>query len=173
MAQRCEELQCSQERMATVVSQDGDISHQLKLHQSDMITLQGSYEASPVNSTQFTIRTAQGTIGPTITECTTDIELHKEGQIIPNYILLAHLPTSFNVNVLLYHCHFRIWRSFVLWPSLTGLHMKHRCSLSIITIACLLIRWQKKGVSATSSFNADLISKLQIAPITRINTGQT
>lgn len=83
------------------------------------------------HSTQLTIRTAQGTTGPTITECTTYSKLHREGQIIPNYILLVHLHTSLNINVLLDHCHFKIWRSFVLWPGFTRLHLKHRYSLSI------------------------------------------
>lgn len=75
MAQRCEELRCSQETMATAVSQEGDIPHQLKLHQSHRIQLQGSYEASPVKkiNTQITTRSAQGTTGPTITECTTKL----------------------------------------------------------------------------------------------------
>lgn len=125
------------------------------------------------HSTQLTIRTAQGTTGPTITDCKTHTKLYKEGQIISNYILLAHLSTSFNVNMVLYHCHFKIWRSSVLWPGFTGLHLKHRCSLSITPMACLLIRSQKKWAPATSLFNAAFISKLQLESITTINTGQT
>lgn len=44
------------------------------------------------HSTQLTIRTAQGTTGPTITECTTHTKLYKKEQIISNYIFMPIYP---------------------------------------------------------------------------------
>lgn len=69
---------------------------------------------------QFTVRTAWGTTGHTITECATRTTLYKEGQITLNYTLLAHPFASFKVNVLLHYFHFKIRRSFVLCPCFTS-----------------------------------------------------
>lgn len=118
------------------------------------------------HSTQLTTKTAQGTTGPTITECTTQILSYtRKDRLFP---IISCLPTYPHHLMLMYYITATSKSGEALF---CGLHLEHRCSLSITTTASLLIRWKKKWVSATPLFNAGFVRKLQTAPTTMINTG--